>query len=56
MTFACLTQIFFLTVLDKVLEDYERNGLALPKEQREKLKDIKKSESSLIGLRYFCVS
>ena len=32
-----------VTVLDKQLEDFERNGLGLPKEEREKLKAIKTS-------------
>ena len=30
-------------VLDKQLETFERNGLGLPKEEREKLKALKKS-------------
>lgn len=32
-----------VAVLDKMLETFERNGLGLPKEEREKLKAIKKS-------------
>lgn len=43
-------------VLDKMIEVFERNGLGLPTEKRERLKEIKKRAFNLRWIRLLCTN